>query len=276
MNGRSLRPWLFAALLGLTAPIGAIAGTTCEQRQIGPQEIQNAMQMAHKTRQALEASGAQVAILGRVGSNLAEHGLRYSHGGYVLRDHPAGRGTVVPLLNTCADQRSDIFDEGLVNFFLDDLYAFEAAVIVPSKPLQERLARALSGPLPRALHNPEYNMIANPFNTRYQNSNQWMLEILATALAPEHSTVARAQAQAVLMQRRFTADPIRIGTLQRLGASITRANVRFDDHDQQSMSRNEFPVVTVRSIARFVDAVDTPVAKIVIPLEGNPAPATRF
>jgi len=90
-----------------------VAGSSCEERTIGPEEIQKAMQMALKTRQALEASGASAAVVARVGSDISEHGLRYTHAGAVLRDHPKGKWIFVHLLNDCGSDRSGIYDEGL-------------------------------------------------------------------------------------------------------------------------------------------------------------------
>jgi hypothetical protein len=40
-------------------------------------------------------------LIGRVGSDLSEHGLRYSHAGYAWRDNPKGRWLVTHLLNRC-------------------------------------------------------------------------------------------------------------------------------------------------------------------------------
>jgi hypothetical protein len=264
-----------AALLLLVLP-AAQAGSSCEERAIGATELRNAMQMAARTRDLLDASGASVAIVGRVGGDLSEHGLRYTHAGIILRDHRDGRWTFVHLLNLCGSDRSAIYDEGLVNFFLDDLFAFEAVVLIPSPALQQRLVSVVNSELSLGLHNPEYSMIANPSSTRYQNSNQWLLEILAAALEPAGVVRSRAQAQAVLTLKGYTADEVGISALKRLGAALTRANVRFDDHDAAETASQRYKVVSVRSLARFLRQVDTPAAEWLVPLDGEPVPPTRF
>ncbi len=270
------RPAALATALWLVLSPAAQAGSSCEQRAIGPSEIQQAMRMADRTRQFLDASGAKLALVGRVGSDLSPHGLRYTHAGAVLRDHPAGPWTFVHLLNECGADRSGIYDEGLVNFFLDDLFAFEAVVAVPSAAVQQRMIAALEGPTATALHQSAYSLIANPFSTRYQNSNQWLLEVLATALPSETTVKTRAQAQALLALRGFEPDEIRVGGLQRLGASLTRANVRFDDHDDTESAAGRYRAVTVRSLIRFLRQVDTVAQPMVIGLQGEPQPATRY
>ncbi len=57
---------------------------------------------------------------------------------------------------------------------------------------------------PKALHETRYNVVAYPFATDYQNSNQWVLEVLAAAMAQAEGApaiVKREQAQQWLRQR---------------------------------------------------------------------------
>jgi hypothetical protein len=46
------------------------------------------------------------------------------------------------------------------------------------------LINALGTALPASVYHPGYNMVAYPWSTAYQNSNQWLLEMLAAAWAP--------------------------------------------------------------------------------------------
>lgn len=270
---------LCAALLGATLlamPAAAMAGSDCSERSIGPAEMRNAVNMAHKTLKWLEASDAQVALIGRVGSDISEQGLRYTHMGAAVREHPKGRWLFVHLLNVCANDSSDIFDEGLINFFLDDLFAFEAAILIPEPQLQARLKEELLGPLVRTLHNPQYSMIANPFSTKYQNSNQWVLELTAVAMAPKGSITTRAQAQAMLTLKSYQPDSVKVSPVQQLGASLFRANVRFDDHTADEAAAGRYNVVTVRSVVRFLQANGLATKAVVLPLEGAERPADNL
>jgi len=45
----------------------------------------------------------------------------------------------------------------LGNFFLDDLFRFEAVILVPSPALQQKLADAVAAGWPRRLHQPAYS-----------------------------------------------------------------------------------------------------------------------
>jgi hypothetical protein len=91
--------------------------------------------------------------------------------------------------------RADIDRQGLGEFFLDDLCEYQAGVAVPSPAAQARLLPLLRDN-PRAtrrLHEPSYNMLAYPWATRYQQSNQWAIETLASAQDPAGTTRERAQ-----------------------------------------------------------------------------------
>ncbi len=98
---------------------------------------------------------------------------------FVVRDHPKGKWTVVHELNECGTDRSGLYDQGLGTFFLDDLFAYDAAILVPSPTSQARLAQVLSTRIPQQLHSRRYNMLSYAWSTQYQNSNQWVLETYA-------------------------------------------------------------------------------------------------
>ncbi len=274
---RNLLSVAFAAaiiLFALSEP--ATAGGSCTQRQIGVTEIRNAFNIAARTRDYLEQSGAKLAIVSRVGSDISEQGLRYTHAGFVLRDHPKGRWLFVHLLNECGADSSNIYDEGLINFYLDDLFAFEGVIHIPHPELQDRLTVILSGPRAVQLHHSAYSMIAKPTATKYQNSNQWVLETLAMAQAPEGVVNTRAQAQQFYASHGYRADTVRVSDFQRFGAGLTRANVRFDDHTAEEASNRRYEVVTVRSVANYLETNKLVSAKAVITLDKPPQVPTRY
>lgn len=265
---------MLAALLWLGVTFPAAAGGACVEKPPTPEEVRNAFNMAVRLHDYVEKSGAKLALVARTGADLSEHGLRYSHMGALLRDHMAGRWLFVHLLNHCGRETSAIFDEGLANFFLDQPFLYEAAILIPTPELQDRLLPILAGPQAKQWHNPAYSMIARPTATKYQNSNQWLLELVALAQSqiqmPAGSVTNRAQAQAYFAARGFRADTIRISDFRRFGASIARANVRFDDHSAEEASNRRYEVVSVRSVARYLHATNAVIASVVISLDQPP------
>ena len=256
---------LFAALafaLALTAP--AHAGQACTEKTPTPDSIRKGLTLALKTRNALDASGAQVAIVARAGQDLSRYGLTYSHMAYAWRDHPKGRWFVVHELNRCATAESDLYDEGLGNFFLDDPYRYEALIVIPSLEVQARLAAQLTRDRATAMHQRHYNMVAYPWSTKYQNSNQWAVELLAAALAPEGAITSREMAQAWLKQSGFVPTTLHLGLLTRLGGRMTRANIAFDDHPNEKRFSDRIETATVEAVVGFLEGRDADVRKRVL------------
>lgn len=248
-------------LLSLQALAPAHAGRSCEDKRVDSANLIKAMTLAGQTRQALEQSGAQVALIARVGQDLSQYGLRYSHMAFVWRDHPDGRWLVVHELNTCGTGDSALYDEGLGNFFLDDLFAWESKIIIPGVETQTMLAAMLASKKPLQLHSAHYNMLAFPFATTYQNSNQWLLEVYAAA----HSgALDRSAAQAWLRREGYQPVTIHISTVTRLGARMFRANVAFDDQPFGRRMAGEIDTVTVDSVINFVHRRDLQTTELVL------------
>jgi hypothetical protein len=234
----------------------ATAGTACTDKKPDAQDFVQGMALAERAYAVLEASDAQVVLIARAGQDLSRYGLRYSHMAYAWRDHPQGRWSVVHELNQCGTAQSRLFTEGLGNFFMDGMFAYEARIVVPSPDVQQRLAAMLASGTPQRLHSPRYNMLAYPFATTYQNSNQWLLESWAAA----NSTFPigdRAQAQAWLKLADYRPITVEIPALTRLGARMTRANIAFDDQPFDRRMAGHIDTVTVESVVRFVHQVDS-------------------
>ena len=254
-------------LLVLLTSNPALAGRSCQEQPPTPVVVQKGLQLALKTQQVLAQSDTTVALLGRVGSDLSAYGLRYSHAGFVWRNHPKGQWLVVHALNHCATATAAVFDEGLGNFFLDDPFAYEVLVVIPARDTQEKLRRLLSSTLSDQLHQAAYNMLAHPWSTRYQNSNQWVLELLAAAFAPAGLVTSRAQAQQWLRQQGYIPSEVQVSALQRLGARLFSANVQFDDHPFSDRIAGQYQVVTVESVVRFLNRLDPHTMQQVIRLD---------
>jgi hypothetical protein len=246
-----------AVLCAGLATTAAHAGRPCEDRPQTAEAVVRGMALAVRTARALDDSGADVVLLARAGQDLSAHGLRWSHLGFAYRDataNPAGAWRVLHELNHCGSAESAVYRQGLAEFFLDRPHRYEAAFVALPVELQARLLPLLQDNARGArLHEPHYNLVAYPWSTRYQQSNQWALETLALAAdgtVPGGSGPAggRAQAQAWLMAQDYRPTVLRLGPLTRLGARATAANVAFDDHPNDKRFSDRIETVTVDSI----------------------------
>ncbi len=231
----------------------AQAGRSCEQKAPEAVNVQRAMTLAQHTAAALDASGAQVVVLARAGQDLSKYGLAWSHLGLAYKD--GARWRVVHKLNACGSARSDIYRQGLGEFFLDDLFEYKAGVVVPDPALQARLLPVLrdNAQVVR-LHTPAYSMVAYPWSQRYQQSNQWAIETLAMAQSPEAGgNFTRERAQAWLKFGGYEPTTLRLNAFTRLGARATTANIAFDDHPNEKRFSDRIETVTVDSVFAWLN-----------------------
>lgn len=241
---------LLTALLLAVAVAGAQAGRDCEDQRPRAEAVQRSLDLALKTSQALDASGAQVVLLARAGQDLTRYGLRWSHLGFAYRTE-AGPWRVLHKLNACGSPRADLYRQGLGEFFLDGPYQYRAAWLVLAPELQARLLPLLADDRRAAtLHEGAYSMVAYPWATRYQQSNQWAIETLALAAEPQAQR--RELAQAWLKLQGYQPSTLQIGTLERLGAGVSRANIAFDDHPSGQRFSGRIATVTVDSVFRWL------------------------
>ena len=248
-RGRALAA--FALVLALACG-SAEAGRSCEQRPLSLDSLVRAMRLAEHTAARLDQTGARVVVLARAGQNLSEYGLRYSHLGFAYREGEHGPWRVVHKLNQCGSTRASLYRQGLGEFFLDDLWQYEAAVVVLAPAAQAALAIALAdnGRVAQ-LDTPAYSMVAYPWSGRYQQSNQWAIETLAMAQDPGANT--RERAQAWLRLRGYEPTTLHLSAMKRLGARLFAANVAFDDHPADKRFSDRIETVTVDSVFRWLE-----------------------
>jgi len=242
-----------AALLALAVAVPpALAGTPCEGNPPSPELTRKSVLLADAALQALERTDDQVVLIARLGQDLSKYRLTYSHLAFAVREHPAGAWSVVHKLNNCGTATSALYDEGLINFFSDSPYRYQAGIWRLAPEVQSRLKKALLGKKARDYHEQNYSLVAYPFGTRYQNSNGWALELLAFALAPEDEANTRVTAQAWLKANGYQPTELALGTMTRLGARISKANVSFDDHPAELRWKGRIQTATVDSVVTWL------------------------
>jgi hypothetical protein len=237
----------------LLMPMAAQAGKSCNEQVLSAVTLHKALSTAQAVQAKLNESGSDVALLGRIGQDLSEYHLRYSHVGIAFREAPDQPWHVLELLNQCGTADSDLWADGLGNFFMDDMFSFDSIILVPPPALRQRLTDRLRNTAQlRQLYEKKYNMVAYPFSVKYQNSNQWVLENLAAAESRDMQISTREQAQAWLKLVGYQPTEMHIGPMTRLGGRMFKANVAFDDHPNELRFSDRINAVTVDSIVDFL------------------------
>ncbi len=228
----------------------------CEQdSRIEARTFHKATTMAVKVRNYLIRSKARVALVGRVGSDKRNRGIKYTHVGLILKDHRKGRWLFTHLLNSCGANGSTIFDQGLINFYLDDLFSFDTVVVTFSPQLQDSIADTLHGPLVKRLHNRKYSSLAHPFNPVYQNSNQWALEIIAASQMNLGARATRKQVQKILKTKGYRPARMYLSDFE-ISAVESIPNVSLNDHWMSENNQGGFLWVSAKSVINYLKKTD--------------------
>lgn len=225
----------------------AQAGRPCDNKPPRVDDVVRGLQLAERTAAALDASGAEVLVLARAGQDLSAHGLRWSHLGFAYREPESRAWRVLHKLNHCGSDTAALYRQGLAEFFLDSPHRYEAAYAALRPALQQALLPLLQdNARVSQWHERRYSLVAYPGATRYQQSNQWLIETLAGAAEP--AARDRPRAQAWLQLQGYEPTRLRLSPLTRLGARMTRANVAFDDHPDSLRFANRIDTVGADSV----------------------------
>lgn len=210
-----------------------------------------------RLERTLNASGCRVALLSRPGSDLSRFRFEgeaptYTHTGFVVRQ--ADGWHVYQMLNIHGGPEGHLFRQALATFYRDDPHEYRCGVLAPGRELQERIEATLQSPLANRLHSSRYSRLAYPFATRYQNSNQWVMEIIAAAQSGRGS---RDSVQDYLRQRGLSPTVLRApGYIAQSAFALFSGNTRFDDHPLRSRLAGRIAFLTEPSIRRYLEATD--------------------
>lgn len=251
-------PIALAAAL-LCSATGAAAGVLSGHCQDPP--ARNAaqhdalLQFSAVVRKALQDSGAEAALVARSGLDLSSLGLRYSHAGLSLRESPQTPWAVRQLYYACDEGRPLIFDQGLAAFLgglatLDSGHV--AVLLLPADAARTLVHAALDPDRALGLLGRHYSANAYGWGLQYQNCNQWLAELLATAWGDLSAGEGlRARAQHWLQSQAYHPTRITVSPLVSTVGTLVPW-LRRDDHPPEAAQAGVFTVSMPASLEAFV------------------------
>lgn len=249
----------FLAAASLTASAGAWAGipTFCERgKEVSAADQDRVLRFAGAVKKELEGSGERVALISRAGLDLSRFKLLYSHAGVALKDEAADAWTVRQLYYACDESRPRLFDQGVAGFALgaDAPGRGHVSLVFLDDENGARLEQAARDkPLALSLLAGRYSANAYAFGTRYQNCNQWVAEILASAWGRLHEQqAAREHAQSWLREQGYTAGPVKVPSHWLMFAGQFVPLLHVDDHPVDDIYALALHVSVPASIEDFV------------------------
>lgn len=248
-----------AALALLLPAAAALAGSPrlCDFRpDVSAAQQDRLLRVAAIAKRQLEASGASVALIARSGLDLSRFGVRYSHAGISLHSSPNAPWSVRQLYYDCDEGRPRLFDQGIAGFLLgtdDPARGYLSMLLLPPAEGAALEAAALDKARALRLLAATYSANAYPFSRRYQNCNQWVMELIASAWGrlPDGADL-RAHAQDWLAQHDYRPSEIEIGSRWLMFGLGFVPWVRVDDHPEADRIAMRLRISMPESIEAFV------------------------
>ncbi|MCX7173036.1 MAG: DUF2145 domain-containing protein [Proteobacteria bacterium] len=193
--------------------------------------------LSKKMERTLAAKGARVAIIGRVGRPVSElpEGMHYTHAAFaVYSEITTGDGRHVQgyaMFNEYqVDERPDT--STLVQDYPVDFFAgvaeLKAGIIIPSAELQTRLLEVIASPTYKALHEPRYSAIANPYTLGRQNCTEFVLDVVNAAIyQTDDIRVIKANEKAF-----FVAQPVNVNPLKLMLGAMFSSEISMSDQPE--------------------------------------------
>lgn len=254
-----MRALLLALLLAGTA--GGVAASAspafCARGvPLTAQQQDRLLRFAAVLRDELDGTGGAVALIARSGLDLGRFGVRYSHAGVSLRASRNGPWSVRQLYYACDEQRPRLYDQGLAGFLSgtdDPTLGYVSVVLLPAAEAAALERVALDGAAALQLLAARYSANAHAFSLRYQNCNQWLMELLAHAWgAPAGTALPRERAQDWLRDQGYAPHAVEVGSHGLMFAAGFIPWVHVDDHPREDLYALRFRISLPASIEAFV------------------------
>ncbi|MBR9825620.1 MAG: DUF2145 domain-containing protein [Alphaproteobacteria bacterium] len=217
--------------------------------------LQETADFSKQIERELAHRGAYVAMVfrsGRPRSGLPD-GIRYTHGAFwVYTPVPTLDGgtqygyAVFNLYHEISPVTvSGLYQDWPLDFTRGDAIG-QVGVIIPNEEMQERILDVIASPLFETLHNPDYSLLSNPGDARYQNCNEFMLDVVASSI---WQTTSREQIK-VNLDAYFSPSRVHLNVFERWVGPLIDQRLRLDDHT------GDIRTTTYASMADFMLAFD--------------------
>ncbi|HIG37425.1 MAG TPA: DUF2145 domain-containing protein [Oceanospirillaceae bacterium] len=148
-----------------------------------------------------------------------------------------------------------------MRFSLDKPDIYINAIVHLKPQLQRALANVvIKQNLAKAMfQNSQYSSISYPYSLDYQNSNEYILMLLAAAMAPESSKPNnREQSMRYFLNSKlkatFQPELVKVGVFESFGSSLGLgpSNATLKDHTRQERRNGKMEFVSVGSLVHWL------------------------
>lgn len=249
MNTRHTIAVLTLILVSLLFLSPVQAGSQQNARvQHDPIEIANFAKGVEKYAASQGARAFIISRMGRPADNLPS-GITYTHtaiavySSITLANGDEVNAYVIHNLYQDAENKkqSSLISDYPVDFFWG-AYELKAGIIIPSLEIQQELINLIARGDNKKLHNPKYTVLANPYNSMYQNCTEHTLDLLNAAI---YKTTNVKQLK-VNAKAHFDAQHIKTSRFKLMIGSALMEDITTRDH------KGKVKTATFTSIAHYL------------------------
>jgi hypothetical protein len=256
-------------VLAGTAEAGSSAAERFGIEKFGEPAIRS---LAEKVNQELDKRGANVAIIARSGRSrdALPKGIHYTHVAIAVFEaviKPDGRiGHTYTVYNLYQGAEDRMDRSYLAQDFTFDMVAGtvepDIGIIIPTPALQTRILSMIRSPAYEALHNPRYNLIANPFKTQFDNCVSHTLKVIVGAIY-ETDDIERIRKN---IETYFEPQPVQVSLVQRMGSGFVQG-VSLRDQGPEGPQ-----CATFTTLRRFLQEFDLVEDSFSVHMDGKVTP----
>ncbi len=256
--GRTL---VFAALLAAGAGQAHAASSDlassafCDRRhELTAGQQDRLLRVAGVVRDELDAMGG-TSLISRSGLDLDRFHIRYSHAAIATRSD-RGAWTARQLYYACDERRPRIYDQGLAGFTMgidNPALGYVSIVRLPDEAGQTLRRAALDSARSLRLLAATYSANAYAYSTRYQNCNQWVAEMFASAWGTlEDGDELRERAQRWLRAANYAPEPVDVGSHLLMFAGQFVPLLHQDDHPLDDVYAMQLKISLPATLEAFI------------------------
>lgn len=237
-----------------------------EQKKID-QHMQVLYQIVPKFKRVLKERDVKVAIIARAGNRPNKFRLpdgtkvpfNYGHSGIVYKNEKGKYRVKHLLYDGCLNDKKGapfLTVQKLIEFWSIDVRFYDISVKIPSVELQERILAVINDEeKTNRLFNDNYNAVANPFHSKYQNSNGWVLSMITSGMTGADNFI---DSQIDFKARGYVPLQTKLTSKEKFGIrfGMKPKNVRFDDKPKGWERSDYFDFYSSESLVRFLDMND--------------------
>lgn len=210
-------------------------------------------QFAKSVERYAAEHGARAFIIARVGRPPEElpKGIEFTHTAIAVystieaQDGTPHKGYAIYNLYQKDPQvdQSELVQDYPVDFFWS-AKELKAGVLIPTPQMQQNLINLIASNDYEQLHHPEYSVISNPFDARYQNCTEFTLDVINSVI---YQTTDRDRLKRNA-RAHFAPQRVHESRLKMILGGLLLKDVSTDDH------KGPVAIATFHSIARYLSS----------------------